>query len=244
MVPVSDDRPSGRPAIRMVWESLLFAHWPVPPDALRRLVPPALEIDTFDGAAWIGLVPFTMPVFRLNRLPPVPTMSRFHECNVRTYVRERDGGGAGVWFLSLDATSRLAVRGARRLWRLPYHLARIGLRRDGDDVRYSVDRVRPGPVPARLRCAWRAGAPRQRPSPGDLAHFLTERYALYAVDRRGRPRRGPIRHDPWPLRDAELLDLDDTLVAAAGVRVPECEPVLHHADRLEVDAWPLERFSA
>ncbi len=228
-------RPHGRPAIRMTWQTLLFAHWRLPPETLRPRVPQALEIDTFDGSAWMGLIPFTMPRFHHRWLPWIPTASSFHECNVRTYVRYR--GEPGVLFFSLDAASRLAVWAARRVWRLPYVFARISLEQEGDVVRYSVDRD--GDPAARMRCIWRTGPTRARARPGELDHFLTERYMLYTTDRRGRPRRGRIWHEPWPRRDAELIELDDGLVKAAGITVPEEAPVVWCADRLEVEAWPL-----
>ena len=156
-------------------------------------------------------------------------MRRFHECNVRTYVT--CGGGRGVYFFSLDAASRLAVWGARRFWHLPYHHARIDLRREGDVVQYSVDRS--GQTDATLRCAWRIGATRPRSLPGSLDHFLTERYALWTVDGDGRPRCGRIRHDPWVLRDAQMIKLDDRLVRAVGISVPDEAPVLSYADKVE-----------
>ncbi len=220
----------------MTWESLLFCHWPVPAGALRALVPPALEIDAFDGTAWVGLIPFTMPVFRCTWLPPLPGARRFHECNVRTYVRA--AGEPGVYFFSLDAASRLAVWGARRFFRLNYHAAQIHLRKRDGVVDYSVDRA--GAPGARMRCSWRIGAERSRSRPGGLDHFLTERYALFTMDRTGRPRRGRIHHDPWPLREAELLHLKDGLVSAAGITIPHDQPVLYAADHLDVMAWPLE----
>ncbi len=223
--------------VRMAWASLLFAHWPLPAESLRRLVPAALDIDTFDGTAWVGLVPFTMPRFRVAGLP-IPGMSCFHECNLRTYVRCE--GVGGVYFFSLDAASRLAVWGARKLWRLNYYLARIELRRDGPDVLYACDRVdRRGPA-ARLRCAWRKGVSRPPSRAGALDHYLTERYALYTVDAAGRPLRGRIRHKPWSLHEAELLDLDETLFAAAGIERPAREPVLYHAEWLDVEAWAVQ----
>jgi uncharacterized protein len=223
---------------------MLFAHWPVPQESLRRLVPEPLEIDTFDGAAWVGLIPFTMPRFRVAGLS-VPGMSRFHECNVRTYVRCSGGGGcSGVYFFSLDAASRLAVWGARKLWRLNYFLARMDLRRDGDVVHYRFDRADPPGPAARLRCAWRMGSPRPLSRPGELDHFLTERYALYTVDAAGRPLRGRIRHEQWRLHDATLLELEETLLAAAGIDRPGGEPLLYHAQWLDVAAWNLERAPA
>ena len=220
----------------MTWRSLLFIHWPVPAEALQPLVPEPLEIDTFDGRAWVGLIPFTMPRVRMTRLPVVPTTRRFHECNVRTYVTDRDQ--PGVYFFSLDATSRLAVWCARRFWHLNYRFSRIDVHQEGDVIHYAVDRA--GDPAARMRCAWRGGSTREQSKPGELAYFLTERYMLYTVNRQGRLLGGRIWHRPWPLRDAELLELDDGLVWAAGITIPDETPVLYHADELHVRAWPLE----
>jgi len=227
--------------MRMRWSSLAFLHWPVESRAIRPMVPGSLSIDTFDGSAWVGLVPFTMPLVRHVGWPGVPTMRRFHECNVRTYVT--CDGVPGVWFFSLDAASRLAVWGARRFWNLPYHHARIGLGRTGDRITYGV--ARSADARAALRCDWEAGAPLQPSKPGDLPHFLTERYCLYSVDRGGRLRRGRIRHDPWSLREARVIELEDGLVRAAGIDVGTNRrtnpPIAWHADDLHVDAWGLEK---
>jgi uncharacterized protein YqjF (DUF2071 family) len=229
-------RPSGRPAMRMTWLHLLFAHWPVPIESLRPLVPGALDIDAFDGRAWVGLIPFTMRGVGHTIWPWIPTMRRFHECNVRTYVSVK--GIPGVYFFSLDAANRIAVWGARRFWHLNYQYSRMNLERDGDVMSYSVDRV--GNPAARLRCAWRVGPRIPRSRPGELAHFLTERYCLYAIDRAGRPLRARIWHEPWPLRQAALLELDDGLVGSAGIEVTG-EPVsLLAADEMRVEAWGLE----
>ncbi len=221
----------------MTWLSLLFIHWPVAVEALRRLVPEPLELDTFDGHAWLGLIPFTMRDVRCTWLPTIPTMRHFHECNVRTYVTI--DGEPGVYFVSLDAASRLAVHGARMFWNLNYFLSKMSLQRDGDVAHYSVQR-RCDPA-VTMRCAWRIGEKRLQSQPGELAHFLTERYMLYTVDRHGTAMRGRIWHAPWPLRDAELLELDDSLVAATGARLDGGTPVLYHADQLRAEAWPLQR---
>jgi uncharacterized protein YqjF (DUF2071 family) len=258
---------SSFPIIRMRWRHLLFAHWPVlDTAALRALVPAELEIDTFDGRAWVGLVPFTMEDFSPRVLPPVPgglragmrKVTDFHECNVRTYVyprgRSDDPAARGVWFFSLDAASRLAVWGARRFFCVPYFNARMHLHRDGDVIDYCVERLalHPHPFPLApqpsvaaptLNCRWRALEALPPSQPGDIAHFLTERYFLYAM-RGGALHRGRIAHPPWPLRRAELLSLDDSLVQAAGVEIDHARgPLLHHADALDVRAWWLERVS-
>lgn len=230
--------------MRMRWRHLLFLHWPVDMSVLRRLVPPELEIDEFDGAAWIGLVPFTMEDVSPRVLPRIPlrSVTDFHECNVRTYVyprgRKDDPSSHGVWFFSLDAASRMAVWGARKFFHLPYFNARMSLQRRGDVIDYSVDRL--DHPHAHLRCRWRALASRPQSQPGEIAHFLTERYSLYAMKGEAL-HRGRIAHRPWPLRDAEVLLLDDSLVRAAGIDVDQAKrPIAFHADRLDVQAWLLE----
>jgi uncharacterized protein len=231
--------PRGTPIMRMRWLHLLFIHWRIEPTALRPLVPDAFEIDTFDGSAWIGLVPFTMKDVSPIILPrfAIRSVTDFHECNVRTYVRR--GNDRGVFFFSLDAASRIGVWGARTFFHLPYFNARIDLHRDGNEIDYAVDRV--DEPRATMRCRWRVGNVRDATQPGDLAHFLTERYQLMTVDRCGWPRRCRIWHEPWPLRDATLMGLEDKLVAAAGMPIPDEEPIVYHADALDVRAWRLER---
>jgi uncharacterized protein len=239
------DEPRPRGIMHMRWLSLMFMHWPVSMEAVRQMrpaVPDGLEIDTFEGCAWVGLVPFTMRDVRPACTPSIPGVSHFHECNVRTYVTH--GGEPGVWFFSLDAVSRLAVWGARRFFKLPYHLADMSLDRRGDEVRYRT--VRRGDRGAHLRCAWRAGKPLPCARPGELAHFLTERYCLYASDERGGLFRGKISHQPWSLRTAELLELDDGLLQAAGLSLPSDAPppLLHHMDDLRVWSRWIEGISA
>ena len=220
----------------MSWLHLAFIHWPVYPAAVAPLIPRGLELDTFDRRAWIGLVPFTMRDVRhltpLGKLG-VPTATHFHECNVRTYVRARDGT-PGVWFFSLDAASRIAVQGARSLWNLPYHHAAMNLSREGDRVRYRT--IRSSDAAAALHTEWEAGARVPPSAPGSLPHFLTERYALFSVSRSGKLRCGRVTHDAWPLREARLLSLDDGLVRAAGVNVSG-EPIVWHSDELHVRAF-------
>ncbi|MDP1662630.1 MAG: DUF2071 domain-containing protein [Phycisphaerales bacterium] len=230
-----------RPALFMRWLHLAFIHWPVEADAVRGLLPPGIELDTFGGHAWVGLVPFTMRDVRhvtpLGRVG-IPTATHFHECNVRTYVRAGRDAKAGVWFFSLDAASRLAVLGARALWNLPYFYAAMSLQRDGDRVRYRT--VRGGGARPSLTAEWQAGTPLLPSAPGSLSHFLTERYALYSVSRSGAIWRGDISHPRWSLRDARLLSFSDGLVRAAGVNVAG-EPIVWHADELAVDAFALKQ---
>src|SRR5690606_9486240 len=146
----------------------LFAHWPVAPSLLRPLVPAGLELDTFDGSAWIGVVPFGMARVRPRFVPPVPLLSRFLELNVRTYVTA--GGKGGVWFFSLDANSRLAVRGARWSYHLPYYDARMTLvrRDDGQRIEFASARNHRGAPPATFDAAYQPTGPVRQGDKDDL----------------------------------------------------------------------------
>lgn len=185
-------RPPGRAAFHQRWAELLFLHWELPPAVLTALLPAGLTLDTFEGRAYVGVVPFTMTGIRPWWAPPLPWLSAFHEVNVRTYVHH-GGRDPGVWFLSLDAANGLGVWVARTLFHLPYHHARMSLRHQGDSVVYHSARRRGG-----AGCAFRyaiTGAPAAA-APGTLEHFLAERYLLYAV-RRGRLLRGRVHHAPY-----------------------------------------------
>lgn len=118
---------------------LLFMHWPVSEELLRPLLPSRLRIDTFNGTAWIGVTPFTMPRLRPALLPTLPVVGTSHEINVRTYVHCE--GVPGVWFLSLDASNPLAVLGARLGFALPYFLARITLEEQDRTIQFTSRRT-------------------------------------------------------------------------------------------------------
>jgi len=232
-------RPSP-PAVRMAWSHLLFMHWPVDSALLSSLLPEGVEVETFEGSAWIGVIPFTMPHIGAARLPRALAMRRVHEINVRTYVRA--GGESGVWFFSLDCASRLAVAGARACFRLPYHRAEIDLRRADRLIRYT-SRRRAGP-PALFDATWRVGDPLTRSEPGELAHFLTERYQLFTT-RAGALHRSRIAHERWTLREASLErgEWRSTMIESLGLPEPADPPHLMAGARLDpVLAWPLERL--
>jgi len=235
--------PPGPWLMAQTWYDLLFAHWPVPPESLRPAIPDALTIDTFDGRAWVGVVPFGMKGIHPRRLPlDVPWLSAFLELNVRTYVTL--GGRPGVFFYSLDAANPLAVAAARRWYHLPYFYARMRLRRDGDALDYSSRRVHPNAPPAAFRGRYRPTGEVFRSAPGSLEHWLTERYCLYAVDRRGRVYRGEIHHAPWPLQPAEAEFRRNTMARPHGIALPGGPPVLQFARRLDVVVWPARRVTS
>jgi hypothetical protein len=221
------------------WHDLLFAHWAVPEAVVRPRIPPALSVDTFDGRAWVGVIPFRLTGVRARGLPPLPWLSAFPEVNVRTYVTA--DGKPGIWFFSLDAASALVVRAARRTYRLPYYHARMSIVPEAAGVRYASRRTHRGASPAELLGAYGPTGAVSRAEPGSLAHFLTERYCLYTTGPEGGLRRAEIHHAPWPLQPAAVTFERNTMAAAAGIRLPDVAPVLHFARRLDALVWPLGR---
>jgi len=214
------------------WDELLFAHWPVGAEDVARLVPQGLEVEQFDGSAWIGVTPFVVTGLRLRGTVPLPRVSTFPELNVRTYVTA--DGKPGIWFFSLDAASRIAVEGARRVYKLPYFHARMSARRDGARIDYSSDRL-DGSDKSFLGSYGPTGAVFEAER-GSLEWFLTERYCLYAVDR-GRLHRAEIQHPPWPLQPAEL-ELERNTMAPDRITLDRL-PLCHFARSQNVLIWPL-----
>jgi uncharacterized protein YqjF (DUF2071 family) len=233
--------PRGPWIMKQVWHDLLFAHWPVSPQTLRPLIPPQLEIDTFAGQAWLGVVPFRMSGVRARGTPPMPGLSRFPELNVRTYV-QRDGK-PGVWFFSLDAANVLAVWAARKAFHLPYFFATMQCQEKAGWIHYQSTRKHRGAPSALLQANYRGIGETFNAQPASLEHFLAERYCLYTSDRRGRIIRCEIHHPAWPLQLAEASFHQNTMVAAAEISVAEPHPqLLHFARRQEVVVWPPQRL--
>jgi uncharacterized protein YqjF (DUF2071 family) len=214
------------------WHDLLFAHWRVDERALRRFIPPAFDIDRFDGSAWLSVVPFTMSRVKPRGTPALPWLSRFAELNVRTYVSPRDGK-RGVFFFSLDAARLPAVIAARAMFRLPYFHASMRVRRDGDAVRY---RSRRCGGRASFSATYEPAGPAFTPTRGTLDFFLTERYCLYHLDLFGRPSRLEIHHAPWSLQPARADIEENTMARRLDVRI-DGPPVVHYAERQDVVTW-------
>jgi len=228
----------------MVWEDLLFAHWPVAPDRLRARLPRGLDLDLFDGRAWLGIVPFAMRGVRPRLAPALPGLSAFLELNVRTYVRGPDGR-AGVWFFSLDANHALAVAVARTVFALRYLRARIACRSEGGWIDYGSDRTDRRAPPARLRVRYRPTAGTLGDDP--LRTWLTERYCMYMSRPLGaaEPRalyRGDVHHAPWSLQPAVAEFTCCTMAGELGVELAG-EPFSHFSRRLEVVAWAPQRVA-
>ena len=231
--------PSGPSIMRQTWEKLLFLHWPIEPELLREVVPAGLEIDLWEGTAWIGVTPFTMRGIRPPLAPPLPLLSRSHELNVRAYVY-RDGV-PGIYFLSLDASNRLAVWAARLGFHLPYFHADISMNcRDGTIAFRSVRSRTPA---AQFQAEWSRGERIPNAEPGTREFFLIERYCLYS-ERKGQLYRAQIHHRPWPLCTASLAQLSSTVLAHDGLPEPRSTPIIHaQAEPLHVRVWAPKRVS-
>jgi uncharacterized protein YqjF (DUF2071 family) len=236
-------RPEGSPAGLQKWRSLLFVHWEVPVPVLRALVPPRLEVDTFEGRAYVGLVPFEMHDVRPSRfLPAVPTARRFEETNLRTYVHH-GGRDPGVWFFSLDASSALAVLGARAFFHLPYWHAKMHTERTDDRIVYHSQRHWEGPSVAALDVQYDVGEELGAAAEGTFEHFLAERYFLYALTGSDVLLRGQVNHTPYPLRRARIVELKESLVEAAGIRRPEEPASALWSPGVDVEVFGLKRVA-
>ena len=227
------ERPPGRRVMRQIWRHLGFLHWPIAADVIAQLLPPGLEVDTFDGVTYVGIVPFTIPLTRTAF--GAPMAPAFHEINVRTYVH-RGGRDPGVWFFSLDATSRLAVAGARLWYGLPYYAADITLAEAAGAVAY---RSRRHGAEATFGARYQPAGEVVSASPGTLEFFLAERYLLYARARRGL-RVARVHHAPYPLQTATAAEVDQTLTNAGGLPPGSCAgppPLVHYARQIDVDIY-------
>lgn len=232
-------RPVEKPVMYQTWDKLLFMHWPIAESELRPHIPAGLEIDTFDGSAWIGVTPFTMPELRPPGLPAPPVVGKSHEINVRTYVH-RDGV-PGVWFFSLDASNPMAVLGARLGFSLPYYVARMSLEERKRKIRFASRRTHPGAPAASFEATWSREEALPEAQPGSREFFLIERYCLYA-SRGHQLFRSRIHHKPWPLCRVSLDSYKSTMIEAQRLPVPSIEPLLHgQIAPLKVEVWKPER---
>lgn len=251
-------RPEGRPCGYHRWTNLLFAHWSIDANVLAPLLPSRLTVDTFDGVAWVGVVPFHMSGVRPRGLPAVPGISAFHETNIRTYVH-LDGRDPGVWFFSLDAASSLAVRIARRFWHLPYFRSRMTLNRNdsvsnaeassNSTIAYTGKRLWPEPTPAEYTIRAEIGDAFNGESatstgsalPDTFEHFLAERYVMYGETAKGQLLQGRVHHSPYPLREVDVVQCDESLTSALGLDLAGPPEHVLFSDGVAVNVFPMRK---
>lgn len=209
------------PLVRHAWRDVTFLHWPVPVEAVRDLVPPRLDVDTFDRSAWVTLTPF--------RMVGVPVAGTFGECNVRTYVRGPDGRD-GIWFLTLEAAPRPLVAAARLAYGVPYRRADVRVAPDGGAYVTTSRRSGVG-----IDLAVRVGVPID----GDeLDHWLTGRWRAYGAVAGHVLTRTSVRHPPWPLRAGTVERLRDTLTPSLGLAPLGPPARVHTSEGVEVALGP------
>jgi uncharacterized protein YqjF (DUF2071 family) len=226
-------------AMRMRWRDLLFAHWAVEEAVIRKLIPAELQVDLFDGRAYVGAVPFRMEGVTPHWVPAVRGLQAFPELNLRTYVTA--GGKRGVWFFSLDAGQRLAVRAARRFFHLPYFDAEFEIQNRAETIAYSAVRTHRNAAAATFGATYRPAGAVYASAPGSLDAWLTDRYCLYAADIAGNVYRGEIDHQLWPLQPAAAEIGVNTLGDWLGIDMKGLPNTLHFVKSLDVHAWLIER---
>jgi uncharacterized protein len=235
--------PSGLWRMTQRWNDLLFAHWPVAAESIAPLLPDGLQPDTFQGSAWLGVVPFWLDRIKVRGLPSMPGMRNFPDLNVRTYVRDVQTGTPGMYFFSLDATNLLAVALAHTFFHLPYHWAEMRLDQRSEREFSFFSRRRLVRKPVIFKARYRGLGPTRKLAEGrsgTLEHFLMERACLFTRNRAGEPVRANLHHVPWPLEDAEAEIERNDLAESIGIELPAIEPVLHYSRRLAVYVWPTE----
>lgn len=206
----------------------------MPVESIQGLIPEPLQVDQINGMAWLSVASFRMTGVTRRGLPTVPGLSAFPELNLRTYVT--DGKKPGVWFLSLEATSRLAVWAARRWFHLPYHLANIEVESERDEVHYRCQR-RNMPVPISFEATYRPTSPPYLAKRDTLEHWLTERYCLYASSSKGNLYRVEVHHVPWPLQQAEATIACNNLGKPFNLVMEDAPSLLHFSRRIDTVVW-------
>ena len=225
--------PQGPWVMQQTWDDLLFMHWAVPPWLLKQKLQPPIELDTYNGNAYIAITPFKMRNVKFRFAPPVPTATEFLETNLRTYVTCK--GKPGIHFFSLDASSLLAVLGARAGF-LPYYRAAMRVKENAGEFDYRLSRGK-----ARLHVRYRPVSQIYESEPGSLEAWLTERYALFQNVTKGAAIGIDIHHQKWQLQKAEAEIIENTLTLPAGIPLPDDQtPMFHFSAHIDVLVWALK----
>lgn len=210
--------PVKHPVMKQQWGDLAYIHWKYNPTEVQALLPDGIEVDTFDGSAWVGLIPFSMRNISFPGVPPVPYFGSFPEVNVRTYVRRN--GVPGVWFFSLDVNRLIPAFVARTTYFIPYCWGKASHHKRGSRLVTDVKRR----WPSRSSTHIELSIGEKIAEPSELAHFLSARWGLYSQGFGGRLRYAPVDHEQWPLFNASIDALDDNLIVAAGLIKPTGDP--------------------
>lgn len=227
--------------LRMGWRDMLFQHWPVEPDAVEPLIPDSLDLDCFDGFAWITIIPFCNVAVRPAGIPATLGI-RLPELNVRTYVRYEDT--PAIYFFSLDAAGLASVLGARLVHHLPYYFASISIERRDGVVRFRGRRRHPGARSATFVGRYGPNGPKRHATDHPRDRFLLERYRFYTESPTGAVRYTDVEHEPWRVCSATVEIQQNTYLAATGIADPDREPIEQFSPGVDVRVSPSRRAPA
>ncbi|MBS4174515.1 DUF2071 domain-containing protein [Bacillus sp. FJAT-49736] len=232
--------PSKRWIMRQSWRNVLFLHWPIPPEKLRPHIPSILQIDTFNGSAWLGIILFVIEGIFPFGLSSVSLTPKFPEINVRTYVTYN--GKPGIYFMSIDVENWASLKIAKRWYRLPYKSAQISLRKEKQT--YSFQSIRKGNENPSISFKGEFGPVSEvyYAKEGTLDHWLTERYCLYSSNNVGNIYCGEIHHRPWPLQKAEIEMVRNTLFIPFNLDFPKVKPIAHFSTGVDSLMWNIKKL--
>lgn len=247
--------PDGQWLLSQSWNDLLFAHFAVAPQTLRRLVPEAFTLDLYDGAAWLTVSPFCTSHMRPSGVPPMPGISHFPQVRLRTYVTMIDKEGKakpGVFYFSVDAANLSAVWFARMFFRMQYWHSAIRVSGATLQARKPKERTihfrslrLHGPTaiggPARFEAVYAPEGEPERARRGSLDEFLTERYCVYSMNRE-KVYRSEIHHQPWPLQRATVEIRENSIADPLGLALSATPDICHFSRSLKMLAWAPERI--
>ncbi|MGM0899512.1 MAG: YqjF family protein [Bacillota bacterium] len=223
--------------MKQIWENVLFAHYPVKLETLRKLVPEKLPLDTFNGLAWVGIVAVHISNIRLRGLPPIPGITHFSQVNVRTYVTL--DGKPGVYFFSLDAGNRLAVETAKIVGNLPYKYSEVAMESTQSNIHFESSR-KTGDN-ANLVFNFKPISKPFHPAKESFEEWVAERYCLYTFSKTGKTLRGDILHLPWLLQQVQAEFYENTLLSSLNIQPESNPPILHYSRQKDVRFWPMVR---
>jgi len=232
-------KPDSPVVMRQDWSHLLFLHWEISPEEIQQRLPEGLYVDTFEGKAYLGVVPFFMEKIRPSYLPCVPGLSWFQELNFRTYVHDKHGN-PGVWFFTLDCNQWLAVKIARGLFHLPYNHAKMSSEKIGDDLIYKSQRK--GDTIDQVYNYPQNLTTTQEAEVGTLEFFLLERYRLFSQRKNGTIYEGLVHHPPYQYQHLENTTQPTRLFSLCDFAEPGAPPVSAMiAATVSVNIHPLKK---
>lgn len=236
--------PEGTAVGKQTWNHLGFFHWEIPASHIQKHIPPQLTVDTYQGKAYVSLIPFRATGTRPSLLPAVPFFSDFDELNLRTYVH-LNGHEPGVWFFSLDASSVAAVAAARTGYKLPFFHADIQMVVSDDrlpTVTFRSRRITEASTNAHCNVTYAPDEIATIAKPESLEFFLVERYVLYTADNGG-VYRARVHHEPYRIHSATVSELKETVLLSSGIKRSEARPIAHYARMVDISIYPLEKVA-